>query len=148
MNPSEIRNELLSQHASLRGRLQVTCLAMSRWAQGEVPRTHVREELTGLADALRSHNRLEERVLRDLLSEVDAWGPARVEIMLEAHVREHEDVFDALLTVSEAQDAHSALRQIDSLHQHLLDHMAREEETFLNASVLRDDDVVIDAMDG
>ena len=30
----------------------------------------------------------------------------------------------------------------------LLEHMAREEEAFLNASVLRDDDLAIDAQAG
>ncbi len=147
MTPSEIRDELLLQHQSLRGRLEATRLAVKRWAGGEVPRLHVRDELAGLADALRGHNRLEESALHDLLRTVDAWGPARLEIMVEAHVREHQDVFDALLAVGEAQDPRDAVKQIERLRQRILEHMDREEETFLNASVLRDDGAAIDAQE-
>jgi len=148
MRPSEIRDQLLLQHASVRGRLGVARLAVNRWALGEVPRGHVRGELAGLADALRSHNRLEEGALRELLRTVDAWGPARLEIMVEAHIREHQDVFEALLAVGEAEDPLDGVKEIERLHVRLLEHMAREEETFLNESVLRDDDVAIDSEDG
>jgi len=148
MRSSELRDELLQQHASLRGRLDAARLAVTRWARHEVPRTHVRDELAGFAHALRGHNRLEEGALRELLAAVDAWGPARLEIMVEAHVREHNDVFEALLAVSEAADPRTAVEEIERLRQHLLEHMAREEETFLNESVLRDDDVAIDALEG
>jgi hypothetical protein len=148
MMSSAIRDELLLQHASLRGRLEAACLAVNRWDRREVVRAHVRDELAGLAEALRSHNLLEEAALRELLPEVDAWGPARLEIMVEAHVREHGDVFDALLAVGETHESRLAVKSVERLRQRLLEHMAREEETFLNTSVLRDDEVVIDAQDG
>ena len=65
MTPSQIRDELLSQHQGLRGRLEVTRAVVERWAKGEVPQAHVRSELAGLSDALRTHNLTEERTLRD-----------------------------------------------------------------------------------
>jgi hypothetical protein len=148
MTPSEIRAELLSQHASLRGRLEAARLAVLRWANGEVPQGRVRVELAGLFDALRSHNSLEERTLRDLIRNVDAWGQARVEIMEEAHIREHQDLCEAALAVITAAEPRDGVNELDKLRRHLLEHMAREEETFLNASVLRDDEVAIDAQGG
>ena len=148
MKSSEIRDELLSQHESLRGHLEAARLAVRRWAAGEVPVQHVRNELAALADALRTHNMREEAALRDLIRTIDAWGPERVEIMNEAHVREHHDIFEALYAVSQTQDAREGVAELDRLRTRLLEHMAREEETFLNAYVLRDDDVAIDAQEG
>lgn len=148
MKPSEIREELLSQHASLRGRLEAARLAVNGWAAGDVPRNVVRNDSASLADALRSHNMREERALGELILAVDAWGPQRLEIMNEAHVREHHDLFEALLAVSLAQDPREGARELERLHARLLDHMAREEETFLNASVLRDDAPANDAQEG
>jgi hypothetical protein len=102
MTSAEIRDELLSQHAALRGRLEAARLAVNRWASGEAPQARVREELAALAIELRSHN-----------------------------LREEE-----------------ALRELERLRTRLLEHMAREEEAFLNTSVLRDDDLAIDAQGG
>jgi hypothetical protein len=148
MLTSEVRDELLLQHESLRGRLEAARLAVRRWANGEVPRIHVRDELAGLADALRSHNMQEEAALRDVIRTVDAWGPARVEIMNEAHVREHHHLFEALFAVGQAKDPREGVEELERLRTRLLEHMAREEEAFLNTSVLRDDDVAIDAQEG
>ena len=148
MTPSELRDELLSQHTSLRNRVEAARLTVDRWARGETPRDRVRDELAGLGDALRGHNMREEAALRELIGSVDAWGPTRVEIMEEGHVREHSALFEALLAVSEACEPTEATRAIERLRTRLFEHMAREEETFLNASVLRDDDVAIDAYGG
>lgn len=140
MMPSEIREELLSQHESLRGLLEAAHLAILRWAGGEMPRIAVREELVELSEALRKHNLREESALWEHLLAIDAWGPARLEIMAEAHIREHHDILQAIFAVGDVQDAHEGVSALDRLRTHLLEHMAREEETFLNASVLRDDD--------
>jgi hypothetical protein len=148
ITPSEIRDELLSQHASLRGRLEAVRVAVARGANGEVSQAQVRGELVGLFEALRTHNTLEERSLRDLVRVVDAWGQARVDIMVEAHVREHRDLCDAALAVGMAENATDGVKAFDRFCTHLLEHMAREEEAFLNASVLRDDEVAIDAQEG
>ncbi len=148
MTPSQIRDELLSQHQGLRGRLEVTRAVVERWAKGEVPQAHVRTELAGLSDALRNHNLVEERTLRELIRSVDAWGPVRVEIMDEAHIGEHRDLFDALHAMSLADSPHEAAQELERFRTRLLQHMDKEEAGFLNASVLRDDVVAIDAQDG
>lgn len=148
MTPSEIREELLAQHASIRGQIEAARLIVERWARGEAPRALVHNALAALADTLRRHNLREESVLRELVRSVDAWGEARVEIMEEGHVREHNVLFDAVLTIADVQDPHDAVREMERLRTHLLEHMAREEETFLNVSVLRDDCVAIDAYVG
>jgi hypothetical protein len=146
--PSQIREELLSQHEGLRQRLESTRAVVDRWANGEVQQAQVRAELAGLSDALRTHNLVEERTLRELIRNVDAWGPVRVEIMDESHIDEHRDLFDALHVISLAQDGREALAELERFRGRLLGHMEREEAGFLNASVLRDDQVVIDAQGG
>ena len=148
MTPSQIRDELLAQHEGLRRRLDAASGAVAAWASGGAPQATVRSELAGLSDALRMHNLVEERTLRELIRNVDAWGPVRVEIMDESHVEEHRDLFDALHAISLAQDGSEALRELEGFRTRLLGHMEREEAGFLNASVLRDDQVVIDAQGG
>jgi len=148
MKTSEIRDELLAQHASLRGRLEAARLTVARWRTGAAPQIRVRDELSAIADALRSHNLLEERSLRDIVRRVDAWGPARKDILEEEHIREHRELHDALVRIARATDAQRGADAFDGLRAHLLAHMAREEKAFLNESVLRDDDVAIDATDG
>jgi hypothetical protein len=148
MKPSEMRDELLSEHAGLRERLETARRAVGDWAKGGAPRTRVRDALAALADALRSHNRHEERSLRDLVRAVDAWGPVRVEIMEEAHIREHRELFDALIALGHASEPHDGARELEAFRDRFLAHMAREEAGFLNSSVLRDDDVSIDVQDG
>jgi hypothetical protein len=147
MTPSEIREELLSQHASIRGRLEAARLSVVRWVGGEVPQMHVREELAGLAEALRSHNLREERVLREAVRTADAWGPTRVEIMEEEHIREHRELYEAVVAISQAQDPLDGQRTLERYRRRLLEHIDREEETFLNASVLRDDLVAFGGFD-
>jgi hypothetical protein len=138
MIPSELRDELLAQHESLRGHIEATCLAARRWADSEVPQSHVRDELARLTDALLNHNRLEERTLPALIGSVEAWGRERMAIMSEAHVREHHEVFEAIFALTYEQDARECVAALVRLRARLLEHMAREEESFLNASVLRD----------
>jgi hypothetical protein len=148
LSPAQIRDELLSQHACLRGRLEALHAVAQRWAQGLASQADVRNELAGLLDALRIHNIVEERTLRQLVSTADAWGPVRVEVMDASHVGEHRDVFDAIRAVGLAPDARDALRELERLATNLAGRMSEEEAAFLNETVLRDDLVAIDVQDG
>ncbi len=148
MKPSQIRDELLSQHQGLRRHLDAARLVADRWARGEATRDEVRDELGILAEALLQHNAREEKALRDLIRTVDAWGPAREEIMDESHVREHRDLHDAIVRTSMANEPGATGRDLEKFCARLLDHMSHEEKGFLNATVLRDDDVCIDVEGG
>jgi hypothetical protein len=148
MKPSEIHDELLSQHENLRAHVDASRLAAERWVRGEVNRSHVRDELARLADALRSHNLREERALRELMRSIDAWGPVREHIMDDEHVSEHREMLDTLIQVGQAQDPGEGSRELEKFSTKLLAHMTWEEKSFLNATVLRDDLVSIDAQGG
>jgi hypothetical protein len=140
MKPSEIRDELLSQHRGLRAHLDSAREVAERWARGEATRSDVRDELAGLADALRRHNLREERALGDLIRTMDPAGPARAAIMDDEHVGEHREMSDTLVRLTRAADPGEGGRELQNFCTRLLDHMTWEEKAFLNAMVLQDDD--------
>jgi hypothetical protein len=132
MKPSEIRDELLGQHAGLRGHLDVARLAAERWGRGELSRSDVHAALAQLADAMGTHNRREERT-----GFVD-----------DDHVTEHRAMFDALTRVSRARDPREGGRELERFCERMLAHMTWEERAFLNATAMRDDDPSVDAEGG
>jgi hemerythrin len=147
MTPSEIRAGLLGEHAMLRGLMAETYRAIESARGGEGSVAGVRQRLRRLVTALRDHNEREEALLREILPRVDAWGPARAEIMMEGHEDEHAELLAALVVTIATDDASGA----DSVERELLRveaHMKREEELLLSEEVLRDDDVAIDSFGG
>ncbi|MGO8993919.1 MAG: hemerythrin domain-containing protein [Polyangiaceae bacterium] len=148
MKPSEIRRELLEQHAGLRSLIEATCRATESAARGEGSRDEAADCLARVVDALRRHNLREEDLLRDLIPTVDPWGPARAEIMTEEHIEEHRELFATLVAATEARDPRAAATLVRELREHLLEHMAREEKGFLGEDALHDDDLSVDAFGG
>jgi hypothetical protein len=140
MKPGEIRDELLGQHAGLRGHLDAARLAAERWRRGELSRSDVHTVLAQLADVLGTHNRREERALNELIRSTG--------FMDDEHVCEHREMFDALTRVSRERDPGEGSRELEKFCERVLAHMTWEEKAFLNATVLRDDDVSIDADGG
>jgi hypothetical protein len=140
MKPSEIRDELLGQHAGLRVHLDAARQAAERWSRGELSRSELHAQLAELADALGTHNRREERALTDLIRSIGARSPAREGFIEDEHVSEHREMFEALTRVSRAQDASEGGRELEKFCERMLAHMTWEEKAFLNATVLRDDD--------
>jgi hypothetical protein len=140
MKRSEIRELLLAEHRDLRAHVEAARRMAERWTRGDAKWLQVRDELARLADALRSHNLHEERALRDLVGAQDGAGAAREHVMDEAHVSEHRDTFDALIRVGNAGDPGREGPHLEAFFSRLLGHMAWEERSFLNATVLADDD--------
>jgi len=139
MTPGETRDVLLADHTGLRAHADAARQMVELWTRGEAKWLQVRDELARLADALRSHNLREERALRDLICSPDASGAARAHVMDEAHVSEHRDTFDALIRVSQGRDPGREGPHLEALLSRLLGHMAWEERSFLNATVLPND---------
>jgi len=149
MKPSEIRAELLGQHATLRSLIEQTKRASEQPAPpGEVGLDRARDCLVRLVDELRRHNLREEELLRDVIPSVDPWGPARAEIMTEEHVKEHQELFGALTDATATTDARAAAPMLRIVCERLLAHMAREERDFLGGDCLRDDQVSVDSFGG
>jgi uncharacterized protein YicC (UPF0701 family) len=134
MKPSDIREELLQQHAGLRGHLDAARLEAERWARGERSREDVHAELAELAEALRVHHVREERALGALIRSVQE------ELMDDEHVREHGEMLDALGRVGRAADAREGSRELQSFCSNVLAHMSWEERAFFNERLLPDDE--------
>lgn len=133
MNPAHLREELLRQHEVLRGLLAKTTELASRYAAGALVSEALAELLTMVRHAFEDHNRYEESVLRPLLNATDAWGPARVDRMIEEHTEEHQAFLEFLDGSIErvAADLADFVEEVEA-------HMAAEERVFLNVAVLRD----------
>src|ERR1035438_395345 len=99
MTLSQIRAELLQDHRRLCAMIDTARQVADRGTAGERIADELRGEIIRLADALRTHNLREEKLLRNVLPSVDAWGCARAEIMTEEHVLEHQELFAALLGI-------------------------------------------------
>lgn len=145
--PSEIRTELLGQHADLRAKMKAARELANR-CHHEDAREALRDSLSRVADALRMHNKREEELMRDVFPELDAWGPIRAEIMAEEHVGEHNHLYEALMTASTTAVAKEAASAAMTLFDQIEKHMAREEKVFLGEDVLSDDGVIPDMFGG
>jgi hypothetical protein len=148
MKASEIRRDLLAQHAELRSLLDQVSAAAARAKTTHRSVDDARACLAQLLEALGLHNLREEELLRGLLPGVDAWGGARAEIMGEEHVAEHRDLHAALTKLATLGDAARWERTFDGLRIRLLSHLAREERDFLGADALHDEEPTVDAFGG
>jgi hypothetical protein len=149
MTASEIRARLLREHAELRVLASEArrAAAQMRGGGGETALRDLGWCIHRLGGALRIHNDYEERALREVIKKIDAWGPARAEIMEESHMHEHAELLAALVMTSTA-DADAAGASLSRALDKLEAHMTREEEVLLAEGILRDDDVVIDYFGG
>ena len=147
MTPSQILTELRGDHARLRGMVANTRRIADRARQGAPETERLLQALTALTAAVQNHCHREEELLSRILRTVDAWGPARVEIMSEEHVQQHHALYRALLHLPRTPTEFAGAGVADLLEE-LLDHMRHEEDTFLNAEVLNDEGPFSDAMSG
>jgi hemerythrin-like domain-containing protein len=138
MRASEVRAELLEQHAELRAMAGGLTQVAARARSGEPVESELSSALVRFIDALRRHNLREEELLRDILPAVDAWGPARDQVMTEEHVEEHEELYAALFGLRTAPGEFAG-EAAGNLMNRILEHMAREELIFLGDDTLRDE---------
>jgi len=139
MSASKIRTELLGQHGEIRKRIEEVRAAMDKLRKGESARDLLRTTLAHLADAVRRHNHREEELLKDVIPNVDAWGPARAEVMVEEHGKEHQEIYAALVEAGATPDGDVAAGIVAKLLERMNEHMAVEEKVLLGEDVLHDD---------
>jgi hypothetical protein len=137
MNVSDMRTELLEQHASLRQMIEETRVVAESARDGAPLRDDLRARITRLADAVRRHNLHEEELLREITPGVDAWAATRSAIMFKEHIHEHEALYAALIGLPYTVDEFAGAG-VGTLLDLLLQHMDREEEAFLRQEILRD----------
>lgn len=144
--PSRMAAILLAQHHELRELLDAAVgLARASPAPGA---PMLQEVVARLQAELERHNRLEDRLLEPLLRAADAWGAERIDQMVGHHHAEHAALEHQLRLSISLVDADAAMAAMDELAAALRRHMDLEEREFLNANVLRDDVVALDASGG
>ncbi len=147
MRLSQIRSELLGEHARLRVLVEDARRCAACVSCDGAPVDTLARSLAQLADEVRRHNLHEEELLGRLLPHTDAWGVARGEIMNEEHIHEHEALYAALLGIPQTPYEFAG-GGVQLLLEQLLEHMEREEKAFLGEEVLHDEAIVSDSFTG
>jgi len=148
LSASQVRSLILDEHAILRDILEEIEAAlgeMTRRVPGALAR--LRASLRTFRDAFLRHLRHEETVLRPLLVDVDAWGPARVESMDEEHLAQRA-AFAELSRLALDADVDCTVQQVEVFIRRIREDMDGEEQHALSEEVLRDDIIVIDTFMG
>ena len=138
LSASQVRSLILDEIEEALGEL-------TRRVPGSLGR--LRASLRTFQDAFQRHLRHEETVLRPVLANVDAWGPARVESMDEEH-RAQRAAQAELTRVRLEEDFDRTIQSIEAFVQRLRADMDGEERHALSEEVLRDDIIVIDTFMG
>jgi iron-sulfur cluster repair protein YtfE (RIC family) len=148
LSASQVRSLILDEHTILRNileEIEESLGEMTRRAPGAVRR--LRASLHTFQNAFLRHLSHEETVLRPLLKDVDAWGPARVETMDEEH-RGQRAALVELSRLALDQDVDLTVQHIEVFVRRLRADMDGEEQHALSEEVLRDDIIVIDTFGG
>jgi len=148
LSASQVRNLILDEHTVLRDildEIEEALGELTRRVPGSLGR--LRASLRTFQDAFQRHLRHEETVLRPVLANVDAWGPARVESMDEEH-RAQRAALAELTRVRLEEDFDRTIQSIEAFVQRLRADMDGEERHALSEEVLRDDIIVIDTFMG
>ena len=148
LSASQVRSLILDEHTILRDVLEEIEEALgelTRRVPGALGR--LRATLRTFRDAFLRHLSHEETVLRPLLKDVDAWGPARVETMDEEHQAQRAALHE-LSSLELGQDVDRTIQQVEAFIRRLRADMSQEEQRALSEEVLRDDIIVIDTFLG
>jgi hypothetical protein len=132
MQPSAVRAELLRQHDDLRRLITDVESVADPASKGVALGDRLQAAVKRLADALEQHNAFEEQWLRTLDAKVDGPTRAELDVVLDAHAREHEELHAAVLGIPQTPAKFAGV-DVKVLLSGLLEHMAREEVSLLVA---------------
>jgi len=148
LSASQVRSLILDEHMVIRDVLEEideTLGELTRRVPGALGR--LRSSLRTLHDAFLRHLTHEEIILRPILVDVDAWGPARVQAMDEEH-RGQRAAMAELSRLALEVDLDTTVQRIEEFVRRLRADMDGEENHALSEQVLRDDIIVIDTFMG
>jgi iron-sulfur cluster repair protein YtfE (RIC family) len=148
LSASQVRSLMLDEHVILRDLLEEidqTVGELTRRVPGALGR--LRASLRTFHDAFLRHLQHEETVLRPILVDVDAWGPARVDSMDEEH-RSQRAALAQLSCLALDADVECTVQHVETFVHRIRADMDWEEHHALSEEVLRDDIIVIDTFMG
>lgn len=141
MEPSDVRERVLRDHAALRTTLdQLEPLAREVLDGAPGLRERLRDLGEKLLDALEDHMAWEDEHLAPVLRQADTWGQEREELLRRDHAEQRQVLRYVLEKIRDAE------RPIALIARNLLDfsamlrsEMTHEEETLLDPSGVPDD---------
>jgi hypothetical protein len=137
MKLTDIRADVLQQHAQIRTMIEDLRRVAEQASAGAPLQEELQAALTGLAGALLQHNILEEKWLEEMASDAGASSPVPAKALSEEHANEHEELYAALVGIP-----HTPIEFAGSgvmlLLESILQHMAREEAALLGDDVVRE----------
>lgn len=148
MSYDERRITLQRQHQRLRSLIaQVRGAAMGVLEGGTVSAQELRDQVGVLRTELLEHLLAEEALLGPVLERIDAWGPVRLELMQAEHA--HQRAVIAVLWSDRAVSLSPELlaRRTLGLLDDIVTDMDAEDRDLLDAKVLCDDVIQLDASD-
>ena len=128
--------ELLAQHDVLRTIMDRCELLADQFEAGHDVRDALAREIVRMRVAFDQHNETEERQLRPILSDADAFGGVRIDRMLADHIDEHR-AMRRRFVLGPTEDLRETIAMLRA-------HLAGEERVFLTPRVVRDDLVVVE----
>lgn len=133
MEADQTRHHLLEQHGRIRAHLGRCAEVAHELATGEPVSGRFEAELSELRGEFADHNKVESVLVRSFLSSSSNWGVALVDRMMEEHAAEHAVFWDTL-----HGSAFEVAGRMNDIVEELEAHMAAEERTFLNPTVLHE----------
>jgi hypothetical protein len=118
-----------------------------RASEGAAVRDDLHAAVIRLAGALCRHNLFEEEWLRTMDPKVDGPARADIDILLDAHVREHQELHAAVVGIPRMPIKFAGV-DVAVLLNGVLEHMAQEEGSLFLEDIGHDDVVVSDRADG
>jgi hypothetical protein len=143
----EVRGEILRQHGTLRGLLRrAVAQTTVDLRQRGTDSAGLGLLLSEVALRFREHLEFEEQTLVRALRVADAWGPQRVDRLLDEHDRQRREIDALSRGLAEGWDTQQIALALRSLVTDFLVDMAEEEAGALAA--LRDEVFVAEQMTG
>lgn len=140
--PSRVREFILAQHDLLRLRMQGLLVGTARLRRGEVESREVRILARELLALLRAHIGDEERMLADVLADVDAFASVRLEKIRQEHRAQTRELSTMVKSLDGPIDVEALASTVEEFARRIADDIDEEERQYLTEALLKDDLVV------
>lgn len=148
MENSKIRRIILAEHEGLRGELRNLETGLDTLPLGDGPNQQaLQTKFRHLLESFLRHVDHEERLLRPVLVDIDAWASQRVAAMDAEHLAQRVEV-GRLAALYPQADPARWVEEVRGFIVRIREDMAGEDKDFLDPRLLRDDVVVIDGFTG
>jgi hemerythrin-like domain-containing protein len=138
---------LTAQHRQIRDTIAIVRRSALGLAAGRQSPLELRDLIAGLRLMMEVHLSTEETLLEPVLERLDAWGPVRLEVLRVDHVHQRALLADLSSKQTSEQPAERYAWRTLTMLEEILTDLDAEDRDLLDAKVLRDDCIQLDASD-